>query len=142
MQSLDIGSCWVGMALPKVRKDNFVILIAFGKSDDITRGKNQFKRKNKERFSDIDSDDLLPAYYAPSAVNSQPWYFKQSLEGWDVYQIRHNVVKRKIFGRWNPIDMGICLAHLYVANPKSFKFNIKSNPEEIKGYDYLCTISL
>ena len=49
MQSLNIGSCWVGMALPKVRKDNFVILIAFGKSDDITRGKNQFKRKNLVR---------------------------------------------------------------------------------------------
>ena len=141
MQSLGIGSCWVGMGSPKIRKDNFIILISFGKSDDITRDLNQFNRKNKESFSNIDDDRLLPAYYAPSAVNSQPWYFKQSGEGYDVYQIRHNIVKRKILGKWNPIDMGICLSHLYVSYQDSFEFKIKDNHEELKGYAYFGSVS-
>lgn len=142
MQSLGIGSCWVGMGSPKIKKDNFIILISFGKSDDITRDINQFNRKNKESFSDIDDDRLLPAYYAPSAVNSQPWYFKQSGEGYDVYQIKHNIVKRKILGKWNPIDMGICLSHLYVSYPDSFKFEIKDNHDQLKGYTYFASVSI
>lgn len=140
LQSLGIGSCWVGMGSPKVKREGFIILISFGKSDDITRGMNQFIRKNKESFSDIDDEKLLPAYYAPSAVNSQPWYFKQTGEGYDVYQIKHNIVKRKILGKWNPIDMGICLSHLYVTYPATFKFEIRDNHGDVKGHTYFGSV--
>lgn len=141
LQSIGIGSCWVGMAKPKVKKDDFVIVMSLGKSDDIVRSLDQFKRKDISKFSDYNDERLKPAYYAPSAVNSQPWFFKHSDEGFDVYQVRHNVIKRKIFGRWNPIDIGICLAHLYVANPETFNFKIKSDYENLKGYDYNCSVS-
>ena len=45
LQSLDIGSCWVGMASLKRNNPEFVITIAFGKSNDLTRDISQFKRK-------------------------------------------------------------------------------------------------
>ena len=39
--------------------------------------------------------------------------------------------------KWNPIDMGIALAHMYLANENTFKFNIKTDFEKIKGYTYI-----
>ena len=46
MQSIGIGSCWVGMANVKQKDPNFVITIAFGKSDDLTRDLSKFKRRS------------------------------------------------------------------------------------------------
>ena len=74
---------------------------------------------------------------APSAINSQPWYFKHSGNGFDVYQVKQNILKRQILKKWNPIDMGIALAHMYLANENTFKFNIKTDFEKIKGYTYI-----
>ena len=141
MQSLDIGSCWVGMGSPKEEKAGFVILIAFGKSDNFTRDISQFKRKNLSEIADVADERLEPARLAPSAINMQPWYFKQSNDGFDVFKIKHNFVKRKIVARWNDIDVGIALAHLYVSNPDSFKFEIK-NKKDIKGYAYIGSIEI
>ena len=45
MQSIGIGSCWVGLGSLKVKNPDFVILIAFGKSDKMTRELSDFKRK-------------------------------------------------------------------------------------------------
>ena len=42
----------------------------------------------------------------------------------------------RVYGKWNRIDTGIALAHLYVANKDSFKFYMKDNPEEHKGLFY------
>mgnify|MGYP003291617733 CR=1 FL=1 len=121
MQSIDIGSCWVGLGSIKKKNPEFVILIAFGKSDKMTRNLDDFKRKGLDEISDGVDDRLTPARLAPSAVNSQPWYFKHSSDGFDVYQRKQNIVKRQFLKKWNPIDVGIALAHMYVANEKTFE---------------------
>lgn len=141
MQSLGIGSCWVGMATVKEKNPDFEILIAFGKSDEMTRDISQFKRKSLSEISDMEDERLKPAQLAPSAVNSQPWYFKHTDEGFDVFKVKHNIVKRKILGRWNDIDIGIALAHLYVSNPDTFQFEIK-NKKDIKGYTYVGSLKI
>lgn len=142
LQTLGIGNCWVGMGEPEVKKDNFIILIAFGKSDDYTREITKFKRKNINDFSDFEDDKLKPAYYAPSAINSQPWYFKHNDNNYDVYQTKSNFLKRKIVGKLNQIDMGIALAHLYVSYPESFEFKVNNSYDELKGYDYIGTVGI
>lgn len=141
MQSLGIGSCWVGMATIKEKNPEFVILISFGKSDDMTRDITKFKRKSLSEISDMEDERLKPAQLAPSAVNSQPWYFKHTEEGFDVFKVKHNIVKQKIFGRWNDIDIGIALAHLYVSNKNTFEFEFK-NKEDIKGYTYVGSLKI
>ncbi|WP_407416507.1 nitroreductase family protein [Methanobrevibacter sp.] len=141
MQSLDIGSCWVGMASVKEKNPEFEILIAFGKSDDCTRDIAKFKRKKLSEISDVEDEKLKPAQLAPSAINSQPWYFKHTDEGYDVYKVKHNIVKRKILGKWNDIDVGIALSHLYVSNKETFKFEFK-NKEDIKGYSYIGSLKI
>ena len=141
MQSLDIGSCWVGLGSVKEKNPEFVILIAFGESNDLERDIAQFKRKSLSEISDFEDEKLKPAQLAPSAVNSQPWYFKHAAEGYDVFKIKHNLVKRKILGKWNDIDVGIALAHIYVSNEDTFQFEFK-NKEDIKGYEYIGSLKI
>ncbi|MBR0370552.1 MAG: hypothetical protein IJH63_07520 [Methanobrevibacter sp.] len=141
MQSIDIGSCWVGMATVKQKDPNFVIAISFGKSNDLTRDISKFKRKELSKIADREDEKLIPAQLAPSAVNSQPWYFKHTDDGFDVYKTKHNIVKQKIIGKWNDIDMGIALSHIYVSNPDTFEFEFK-NKEDIKGYSYFGSLKI
>lgn len=142
LQSMGIGSCWVGMASPKAKSDDFVITISFGKSDDITRDLSRFKRRKLSDISDSEDERLTPARLAPSAINSQPWYFKHAGDGFDVYQQKQNIVKRQVLKKWNPIDVGIALAHMYVANENTFEFYKKTDFENIKGYTYTGSIKI
>ena len=142
MQSIGIGSCWVGMGSVKQKDSEFIILMAFGKSDDMTRDISSFKRKKLSQISDVEDERLIPAQLAPSAINSQPWYFKHCDEGFDVYQVKQNILKRQILKKWNPIDVGIALAHLYVENEKTFRFEVRTNFEKLKGYTYIGSIEI
>lgn len=142
MQSIGIGSCWVGLVSVKEKNPDFVIAISFGKSEDLTRDLSGFKRKGLSEISDFEDDVLIPARLAPSAINSQPWYFKHSDDGFDVYQAKQNILKRQVLKKWNPIDVGIALAHMYVANPKTFRFDKKTNFKNIKGYTYIGSIEI
>lgn len=142
LQSEGIGNCWVGLASPKKKSSDFVITIAFGKSDDCTRDSSSFKRKRLDEISDFADERLIPAQLAPSAINAQPWYFKHSDDGFDVYQVKQNIVKRQFIKKWNPIDVGIALAHMYVANEDTFEFYKKSDFENINGHAYIGSIKI
>ena len=142
LQGLAIGSCWVGMASPKKKSEGFVITMAFGKSENMTRDLNGFKRKSLLEISDREDERLIPAQLAPSAINSQPWYFRHTEEGFDVYQQKQNIIKRQVLKKWNPIDIGIALAHIYVSNEKTFEFYKKASFEEIKGFTYTGSIKI
>lgn len=141
MQSINIGSCWVGMGSVKEKDPEFVILMSFGKSNDLKRDISKFKRKSLSKISDIEDEKLKVAQLAPSAVNSQPWYFKHTDEEYDVFKVKHNIVKRKILGKWNDIDVGIALSHLYVSNKDTFQFKLK-NKSDMKGYIYIGSLKI
>ena len=136
LQSIGIGSCWVGLGSVKVKNPDFVILMAFGKSDRMTRDLSDFRRKKLSEISDFEDERLIPAQLAPSAINSQPWYFRHADDGFDVFQVKQIIFKRPFLKKWNPIDVGIALSHLYVSNENTFEFEIKSDVEGIKGHSY------
>ena len=143
LQSKEIGTCWLGMASPKNysnedENQKHVIAISFGKSKgNIYRELGQFKRKGLDAISDKADERLIPAQLAPSSMNSQPWHFTHCDDGsYDLYRVKKGMLRNKLFGKWNKIDTGIALAHLYVANQDSFKFYMKGNPKELKGYFY------
>ena len=142
MQGIGIGSCWVGLGSIKKKNPEFVILMAFGKSDKMTRNLVDFKRKGLEKISDSMDERLTPARLAPSAVNSQPWYFKHAGDGFDVYQLKQNIIKRQFLKKWNPIDVGIALSHMYITNEKTFEYFRKFDFEKIKGYTYVGSIKI
>lgn len=141
MQSIGIGNCWVGLGSIKGKNPDFVILMAFGKSEKMTRDLSDFKRKKLSEICDFDDERLKPAQLAPSAINSQPWYFRHAEDGFDVFQVKQNILKRQVLKKWNPIDVGIALAHLYVSNKDTFEFKIK-NVDDIKGYKYIGSIKI
>jgi hypothetical protein len=141
MQSRNIGNCWVGMGSVKEKNPKFVILISFGKSNDLKRDISEFKRKSLSKISDVEDEKLKVAQLAPSAINSQPWYFKHTNEGYDVFKVKYNIVKRKILDKWTDIDVGIALAHLYVSNQDTFQFEFKDK-SDMKGYTYVGSLKI
>ena len=143
LQSKGIGTCWIGMGSPKNYKNpdesqKFIIIISIGKpKGNLYREIDQFRRKSLEDISDKIDERLVPAQYAPSASNTQPWYFTHNEDGsYDLYRVKGNMLRKRIYGKWNQIDVGIALAHLYVANSDSFKFYRKENSKELKGHIY------
>ena len=120
LQTLGLGVCWLGMGRmnPKtatqVEDMKFVIMLAFGhpKGDQLRHDLKEFKRKSMEQIADQEDARLEVARLAPSAVNSQPWYFTH--EGAAIHAYCSS--------RGSRLDAGIAVAHLYAANEESFRF--------------------
>lgn len=150
LQSLGLGACWLGMGSLKpdeidvlpdakdAREMAFVIMIAFGypKGELYRDSTAAFKRKPLREISDREDSRLEPARLAPSSVNSQPWYFVHEGDTVRAYCIRAGLLKKKTPHAMNRVDMGIALAHLYVANPETFRFFREENIPELKNYSY------
>lgn len=125
LQSLGLGSCWLGMGrlnpknAPEVDGMKFVIMLAFGhpKGDQLRHDLKEFKRKSLAQIANKADPRLEPARLAPSGVNSQPWYFLCHEE-----EIHALCSRKGRLGDMNRIDVGIALAHLYVANADTFRF--------------------
>lgn len=143
LQSLGLGSCWMGLG--KVRTPEtapegmeFVILLAFGypEGDFYRSGPADFQRKSLSEISDLPDERLEPARLAPSSTNSQPWYFIHEGDTVHAYRSEQGLLRHKALGNMNRIDMGIALAHLYVANEDTFRFFQSDNSVQLKGYCY------
>jgi len=143
LAEIGLGACWLGMAQwegEKEREDGlkFVITLAFGKPkgngqrEDLTK----FKRKNLTEISDEQDARLVPARLAPSSVNSQPWYFVHDGEVIHTY-CTHKGLLNKALVNVNRIDVGIALAHMYVANEETFEFFQSPRPPIQKDRTYM-----
>ena len=140
LQSNGIGSCWIGAGSPKNYENpnpeqDFVILMMFGRPQgEIYRELSQFERKIICEISDTRDDRLMPARYAPSAANSQTWYFTHNDDGsYNVYRNKRRIRLNKKMDAWNQVDIGIALAHMYVANPETFEFSRDRPHEDLKN---------
>jgi len=140
LQTLGLGVCWLGMGRmnPKtttaVEGMKFVIMLAFGcpKGDQLRHDLKGFKRKAMEQIIDKADPRLEPARLAPSAVNSQPWYFTHEGDTIHVYCAK----------KGSRLDIGIALAHLYVTNEETFRFFKAENVPQVPGYGYMGSVSL
>ncbi len=140
MHTLGLGVCWLGMGRmnPKTTAQvdgmKFVIMLAFGhpKGEVLRHKLKDFKRKKMEQITDQIDPKLEAARLAPSAVNSQPWYFTH--EGSAIRVYCNQIGTR--------LDIGIAMAHLYVENRDSFRFSKEKIAPELPGYDYVGSVSL
>ena len=139
LQTLGLGVCWLGMGRmnPKtttaVEGMKFVILLSFGhpKGDQLRHDLRGFKRKPMEKITDRPDKALEPARLAPSAVNSQPWYFTHEGDTIHVWCSK----------KGSRLDAGIALAHLYVAN-EGFRFFKADHITDLPGYAYIGSVTL
>lgn len=142
-QTLGLGVCWLGMGRPKGLPEpddmKFVIMLAVGHPGKhrLRTGPEAFKRKSMQQISDLPDPRLEPARLAPSSVNSQPWYFIHEGD-----MLHAFCTAKKPVGDMNRIDMGITLAHLYTANPESFRSFRAETPPAPAGYHYICSCVL
>jgi len=157
-----IGACWLGMTKPNKefafgQGMEFVIVLAFGlPAEPIHRTSlAEFKRKSLGEITDIvglnenpEMTAILEAgRLAPSATNSQPWYFSGTTEAVRVNRLRLNPLKLLIYNKMNQVDIGICLCHIELAAEKNGKkvVFIKESAEQAKppkGYDYMITVKI
>ena len=139
LQKRGIGVCWIGLGKPTVadpEDKEFVIFLAVGNpACDIKREKEEFSRKSMAEISDLPDPRLEPARFAPSAINSQPWYFTHDGDTIHVYRTTNILKKSFPLGRLNQTDIGIALSHLFVSNPDTFRFFLTDAPKK-RGYLY------
>ena len=151
MQSKGIGTCWLGLGklsdaddvIAKHSGMECVMMMAFGipEGEEYCKDLSEFKRRTLAEISDREDSRLECARIAPSAVNSQPWYFVHDGGTINVYCVTKYLI-HKVLGKMNKFDMGIALAHLYVENKETFEFFKTENPKEIKGHYYIGSIKI
>lgn len=149
IQSLGLGCCWVGLGTPAdsvipPEGMKFVILLIFGPTAEspLRDGAADFQRRSLADVSDREDPRLEPARLAPSAMNSQPWYFLHDGDVIHAYCVIHNRLKQRTLGRANRIDMGIALGQLYVSCPERFQAFRAENPPARHGYSYVRSFRL
>lgn len=146
LSSLGLGSCWLGMAKPTAEITTtlpLVITLAFGRAaEEPHRKLRDFKRKETDDISSGDDDRIEAARLAPSATNSQNWFFEASEGAIHVYRKKLNPALEMVYGKMNRIDTGIALCHLTYASEhqgKEFVFG-KEPGHDKKGYVYVGTV--
>lgn len=147
LSSIGIGACWLGTAKPGEEKDqspDYRIAIAFGKTAyPPYRDPQGFKRKPLDEISNGWDERIEAARLAPSAVNGQPWFFESVQGELRVYRKKLSPLEKLVSGRWVPVDMGIALAHIYIASEyqgREFVFIRDPEKPNLKGLTYVGTV--
>lgn len=145
-----LGSCWLGVAKPKVRRIDdrkFLIMLAFGKPQGALGRSDldEFKRKPLDQISSGDDPRLEAARLAPSATNAQNWFFEAVGDNINVYATKLTGAKKRLYGNLTIIDGGIALCHLMLASKHfDLPFNYQVLPvgavPKKEGHEYLATI--
>jgi len=158
LQQLDLalylqgmGRLWFGMGRePKDSKPpkdlSYAMCLKVGNAaEPLARADvNEFDRKEVITDDAALAQLLEPARLAPSAMNSQPWWFTYKPGAILVWR-KQPGLKKWIIGRMNQIDMGICLCHAVLALEhagKAFTVEVNSPEEGLADYDYLLTLKL
>lgn len=147
LSSLGLGACWLGMAKPNAELRTslpLVITLAFGKpAEPVHRTQGEFKRKPASDISSGNDARIEAARLAPSATNSQNWFFEADAGMIHVYRKKLNPALELMYGKMNRIDTGIALCHLYYATEQAgneFTFTQVSG-KSLRGYEYVGTVN-
>ena len=139
-----IGACWLGGAKPEEESSHFlpfVICMAFGRpAEPLHRDISEFRRKPLTEISEGNDKRLEAARLAPSATNSQNWYFVATDEKIHCYRKLSNKIIGAIYNKLHCIDIGIALCHM-AEESKNFNFAKEAGVPERSGYIYMGTVS-
>ena len=140
IQSIGLGSVFLGMAKPVQKRDDYCIMLAFGKSGAPFRsGEKDFDRLPLAEICGTDNSITRAARLAPSAINSQPW--KIDLNDGIIRVSYHGrgltkMVLKKVM---NKVDVGIVSRHIAVTLQNEGKEIISATPQ-ISGKDFFVEI--
>lgn len=133
IQSIGLGSLWLGMAKPKEKSSgggDFCIMLAFGGTKTAYRtGEGDFNRLKINEISDTDNEIAKAARLAPSAMNSQPWQLFLSNEKVLIKYRGRGLLKGILKNKLSKIDIGIITKHAEIALKNAGKADISVLPE-------------
>ena len=123
--SRSIGTLWFGIGKPDEPGYDgldYVIMIAVRKISDETQFRKDLSKAKRKPLDEIWSGDTLGlaeiVRYAPSAVNSQPWFVQNENGTLTVYRTRRpgkiGIMPEAAASYFNRIDIGIFLCTLEV----------------------------
>lgn len=121
--SRSIGTLWFGIGKPdEPRFDglDYVIMIAVRKINDESQFRKDMFKARRKPLDEIWSGDTLGlaeiARFAPSAVNSQPWFVRHEGDTLTVFRKygRHGLMPEAAALYFNRIDVGIFLCVLEI----------------------------
>jgi hypothetical protein len=136
MQSIGLGTCWLGMAKPKANNEKFCILLAFGKTNvPVRKGAEEFKRLPVSEISDADNEIAQAARLAPSAMNSQPWKLHFEDNKIIIRYFGRGMMKAMLKKKMSKIDAGIVTRYTAIALEKAGK-QIQSITPHTSGNDF------
>lgn len=150
----NLASCWLGMAKPSKEVPElkngleFVIMLAFGNTTEVIHraDTSEFKRKGISEISSVVGiEELLePVRLAPSASNTQPWFFSGNSDTIIVSREKLNIFKAPLYRKLNQIDIGIALSHLWLSldhkgKAARYDFNKADAPN---GYEFMVKVKI
>lgn len=141
-----LGSCWLGFTRPKepkLLKYPFQASLAFGiPAEPLHRDRSQFRRRAVSEISIGEDKRLEAASLAPSAHNTQPWYFLCRENRIHCFQPQPSLITNLFLKKLLSVDMGIALCHLAVASAHfglPFRFERIADPPQSEKGIYLGT---
>ncbi len=146
ISSLALGACWLGASKPteQTRTDmELCLMMCFGKPAEPSRRPiTEFKRKTLQEISRGSDTRFDAVRLAPSATNSQNWFFSEQDGAIHVYQKQLNPIHARLYDKMNRVDIGIAAAFLAIASEKqNGGYTITQGAhEELKGYTYRLTV--
>jgi hypothetical protein len=116
IQSIGLGSVWLGMAKPNKQEQDYCILLAFGKTDvPVRKNIGAFSRLSINEISNEDNAIAAAARLAPSAVNTQPWKLQFGDGKVTIQYFGRGLMKLLLKKKINKIDIGIVTRHVEIA---------------------------
>jgi hypothetical protein len=108
IQSIGLGSLWLGRAKPDDAEETFCILLAFGPTSvPLRTGDPDFKRLPVTEISDQMNPVASAARLAPSAMNSQPWRLKFAEDKIVIRYVGRGPAQLLLRKKLSKIDLGI-----------------------------------
>lgn len=150
----NIGSCWLGVAKPNksvpMAKEGleYVIMLAFGNTSVPVHRESaqEFKRKSLSEITSIEGAEQLlePVRLAPSAGNSQTWFFTGDTREIVVCRKKAGILKAQLYGRMNHIDSGIALCHLWLSAEQQGKIPaVDLTRQKVpQGFEFMASVRL
>jgi len=148
-----LGRLWFGMGrapggLKAPAGLSYAMCLKVGvAAEPVGRAPGEFDRRPIQEV--IDEDDWYelfePVRLAPSARNSQPWYFTEDDDRVYAWRRQPKLLDKLLIDRMNWVDMGIALCHAVLSLEhagKEFKIKVDSPAKAREGYDYLLTLDM
>lgn len=108
LQSNNLGSLWLGLGRTSEKLNEYVIMMAFGKTKvPYRKNISEFKRLNIKEISSEDNSIAQVARLSPSATNSQPWKMEFLKNKIRIKYFGRGVLQRILRAKFSMVDLGI-----------------------------------